>query len=260
MATQVLRQTGTIKQIAHECSNESVGELTIATTHTQARYALPSIIRCFRQSYPEVILHMKQGTPAQIAEMAASGAADFAIATEGMEHFKDIIMMPCYEWNRALVVPREHPLASKAEVPGSITLEDIAEHPIVTYVFGFTGRSRLDDAFSAADLTPNVVFTATDTDVIKTYVRLGLGVGIIASMAYDEAQDSDLVRIDAGHLFASSVTHIGFRRGTFLRRYMLDLIQSFAPHLEPRMVAQAQECFTAAERESLFSSLELPIR
>lgn len=260
MATQVLRQTGTIKQIAHECSNESVGELTIATTHTQARYALPAIIRCFRQSYPEVILHMKQGTPAQIAEMAASGAADFAIATEGMEHFKDIIMMPCYEWNRALVVPREHPLASKAEVPGSITLEDIAEHPIVTYVFGFTGRSRLDDAFSAADLTPNVVFTATDTDVIKTYVRLGLGVGIIASMAYDEAQDSDLVRIDAGHLFASSVTHIGFRRGTFLRRYMLDLIQSFAPHLEPRMVAQAQECFTAAEREALFSSLELPIR
>ena len=260
MATQVLRQTGTIKQIAHECSNESVGELTIATTHTQARYALPAIIRCFRQSYPEVILHMKQGTPAQIAEMAASGAADFAIATEGMEHFIDIIMMPCYEWNRALVVPREHPLASKAEVPGSITLEDIAEHPIVTYVFGFTGRSRLDDAFSAADLTPNVVFTATDTDVIKTYVRLGLGVGIIASMAYDEAQDSDLVRIDAGHLFASSVTHIGFRRGTFLRRYMLDLIQSFAPHLEPRMVAQAQECFTAAEREALFSSLELPIR
>ena len=260
MATQVLRHTGTIKQIAHECSNESVGELTIATTHTQARYALPAIIRCFRQSYPEVILHMKQGTPAQIAEMAASGAADFAIATEGMEHFKDIIMMPCYEWNRALVVPREHPLASKAEVPGSITLEDIAEHPIVTYVFGFTGRSRLDDAFSAADLTPNVVFTATDTDVIKTYVRLGLGVGIIASMAYDEAQDSDLVRIDAGHLFASSVTHIGFRRGTFLRRYMLDLIQAFAPHLEPRTVAQAQECFTAAEREALFSSLELPIR
>ena len=260
MATQVLRHTGTIKQIAHECSNESVGELTIATTHTQARYALPAIIRCFRQSYPEVILHMKQGTPAQIAEMAASGAADFAIATEGMEHFKDIIMMPCYEWNRALVVPREHPLASKAEMPGSITLEDIAEHPIVTYVFGFTGRSRLDDAFSAADLTPNVVFTATDTDVIKTYVRLGLGVGIIASMAYDEAQDSDLVRIDAGHLFASSITHIGFRRGTFLRRYMLALIQSFAPHLEPRTVAQAQECFTAAEREALFSSLQLPIR
>ena len=260
MATQVLRQTGTIKQIAHECSNESVGELTIATTHTQARYALPAIIRCFRQRYPEVTLHMKQGTPAQIAEMAASGAADFAIATEGMEHFKDIIMMPCYEWNRALVVPREHPLASMAEVPGSITLEDIAEHPIVTYVFGFTGRSRLDDAFSAADLTPNVVFTATDTDVIKTYVRLGLGVGIIASMAYDEAQDADLLRIDAGHLFASSVTHIGFRRGTFLRRYMLDLIQSFAPHLEPRTVAQAQDCFTAAEREALFSSLELPTR
>ncbi len=260
MADQVLRQAATIKQIARECSNERVGELTIATTHTQARYALPEIIRAFRRNYPDVTLHMKQGTPAQIAELAASGAADFAIATEGMEHFKDLIMMPCYEWNRAVVVPRDHPLASKADAPGTITLEDIVQHPIVTYVFGFTGRSRLDDAFVAASLEPNVVFTATDTDVIKTYVRLGFGVGIIASMAYDEESDSDLVRIDAGHLFTSSITHIGFRRGTFLRRYMLDLIQSFAPHLEPRTVAKAQECFTAAERETLFRDIGLPIR
>jgi LysR family cys regulon transcriptional activator len=260
MATQVLRQTSVIKQIADECSNEASGELTIATTHTQARYALPSVIQEFRRKYPEVALHMKQGTPAQIAELAASGAADFAIATEGMELFKDLVMMPCYEWNRSVVVPKGHPLAAKAVMANTLTLQDIADYPIVTYVFGFTGRSRLDDAFQAVSLTPNVVFTATDTDVIKTYVRLGFGVGIIASMAYDESQDSDLVRIDASHLFASSVTHIGFRRGTFLRRYMLDLIQSFAPHLEARTVSQAQECATVAERERLFGDIELPVR
>jgi len=260
MATQVLRQTSVIKQIADECSNEASGELTIATTHTQARYALPSIIQAFRNTYPEVALHMKQGTPEQIAELAASGAADFAIATEGMELFKDLVMMPCYEWNRSVVVPKDHPLAIKAGMPNALTLQDIADYPIVTYVFGFTGRSRLDDAFQAVSLTPNVVFTATDTDVIKTYVRLGFGVGIIASMAYDESQDGDLVRIDASHLFASSVTHIGFRRGTFLRRYMLDLIESFAPHLDTRTVGQAQECSTAAEREVLFKGVELPVR
>ena len=259
MATQVLRQTSVIKQIADECSNEASGELTIATTHTQARYALPSIIQEFRSKYPDVALHMKQGTPEQIAELAASGAADFAIATEGMELFKDLVMMPCYEWNRSVVVPSDHPLATKAE-PRSPTLQDIADYPIVTYVFGFMGRSRLDDAFQAVSLTPNVVFTATDTDVIKTYVRLGFGVGIIASMAYDDSQDHDLVRIDASHLFASSVTHIGFRRGTFLRRYMLDLIQSFAPHLDSRTVGQAQECATGAERETLFADIELPVR
>ena len=260
MATRVLRQTSVIKQIADECSNEASGELTIATTHTQARYALPSVIQEFRQKYPEVALHMKQGAPAQIAELAASGAADFAIATEGMELFKDLVMMPCYEWNRSVVVPKGHPLAAKAVMANTLTLQDIADYPIVTYVFGFTGRSRLDDAFQAVSLTPNVVFTATDTDVIKTYVRLGFGVGIIASMAYDESQDSDLVRIDASHLFASSVTHIGCRRGTFLRRYMLDLIQSFAPHLEARTVSQAQECATVAERERLFGDIELPVR
>ena len=260
MAIQVLRQTSVIKQIADECSNEASGELTIATTHTQARYALPSVIQGFRQKYPEVALHMKQGAPAQIAELAVSGAADFAIATEGMELFKDLVMMPCYEWNRSVVVPRGHPLAAKAAMPNTLTLRDIADYPIVTYVFGFTGRSRLDDAFQAVRLTPNVVFTATDTDVIKTYVGLGFGVGIIASMAYDESQDSDLVSIDASHLFASSVTHIGFRRGTFLRRYMLDLIQSFAPHLDARTVSQAQECATVAERNRLFGNIELPIR
>ena len=256
MAGEILAKSRTIKEIAQEYSNKDHGSLTIATTHTQARYALPNVIQKFRAKYPNVALHMSQGNPEQIAELAVSGAADFAIATEGMELFKDLVMMPCYRWNRSVVVPKDHPLEKK----GPLTLEDLAEFPIVTYVFGFTGRSKLDDAFSHAGLSPNVVFTATDTDVIKTYVRLGIGVGIIASMAYDEAQDSDLVRLDASHLFEPSVTHIGFRRGTFLRRYMLDIISEFAPHLDDSIVHDAQACFTTTERESLFETGELPHR
>jgi LysR family cys regulon transcriptional activator len=256
MAGEILAKSRTIKEIAQEYSNKDHGSLTIATTHTQARYALPNVIQKFRAKYPNVALHMSQGNPEQIAELAVSGAADFAIATEGMELFKDLVMMPCYRWNRSVVVPKDHPLEKK----GPLKLEDLAEFPIVTYVFGFTGRSKLDDAFSHAGLSPNVVFTATDTDVIKTYVRLGIGVGIIASMAYDEAQDSDLVRLDASHLFEPSVTHIGFRRGTFLRRYMLDIISEFAPHLDDSIVHDAQACFTTTERESLFETVELPHR
>lgn len=256
MAGDILRQSATIKQIAQEYSNETEGSLTIATTHTQARYALPPVIRDFRQRYPDVALHMNQGTPQQIAELAATGSVDFAIATEGMDLFNDLVMMPCYRWERSIVVPRDHPLAGKQ----SVTLEELAEQPIVTYVFGFTGRSRLDDAFKAKDLVPNVVFTATDTDVIKTYVRLGLGVGIIAKMAYDPATDADLVSIDVSDLFVSSITHIGFRRGTFLRRYMYDFIVRFAPHLDQETVDQAVACATKKERDDLFKDLDLPVR
>jgi len=259
MAGEILREVGAIKQVAQEYSNEKVGSLTIATTHTQARYALPGIIGNFRQNYAGVSLHMNQGSPEQISELAASGEADFAIATEGLELFQDLVMMPCYRWNRAVVVPAEHPLVDIcAQRP--LTLQDVADFPIVTYVFGFTGRSKLDDAFSGAGLTPNVVFTATDTDVIKTYVRLGLGVGIIAHMAHDPVQDADLVALDAAHLFESSVTHIGFRKGTFLRRYMLDFIEAFAPHLDEQLVQQAAACATAKERAELFSEIELPVK
>lgn len=256
MAGEILRQVGAIKQVAQEYSNEKEGSLSIATTHTQARYALPPIISEFRQTYPDVSLHMNQGSPEQIAELAASGEADFAIATEGLELFNDLVMMPCYRWNRAVVVPTEHPLAGI----GKLTLDAVAEYPIVTYVFGFTGRSKLDDAFRAADLSPNVVFTATDTDVIKTYVRLGLGVGIIAHMAHEPAVDGDLVALDASHLFESSVTHIGFRKGTFLRQYMLDFIEAFAPHLDKEMVQRAVAAHSRNERETLFADVELPVR
>ena len=260
MAGQVLRQVETIKQIAQESSDEQQGNLTIATTHTQARYALPAVITEFRSRFPRVALHMSQGSPTQIAELAATGAVDFAIATEGLEHFADLVMMPCYSWNRCVVVPREHPLIERVARHGPLTLEDIAREPIVTYVFGFTGRSRLDEAFLSQGLEPDLVLTATDTDVIKTYVRLGFGIGIIARMALDPERDQDLVALDASHLFAPSITHIGFRKGTFLRRYMYDFIERFAPHLTREQVDAAVACRTRAEREALFLGLRLPDR
>lgn len=255
VAGEILRQCEQIKQIANEFSNEREGVLAIATTHTQARYALPPVIRSFRQAYPDVSLHMNQGTPAQIAEMAADGAVDFAIATEGLEAFPELVTMPCYRWNRCVVVPAEHPLAKA----GKLTLEQLAAYPIVTYVFGFTGRSKLDEAFSLQGLEPKVVFTAADADVIKTYVRLGLGVGIVAGMAVDQRQDSDLVVLDASHLFESSVTKIAFRRGTFLRGYMSAFIEQFAPHLTTEIQQQAIQCRDQKERDKLFESVELPV-
>lgn len=254
-AGEVLRKVESIKQVAQEFSNEKKGSLSIATTHTQARYALPATIRSFIERYPDVSLHMHQGTPMQISEMAADGSVDFAIATEALELFSDLIMMPCYRWNRCVLVPRDHPLTQLSE----LTLEDVAEHPIVTYVFGFTGRSKLDEAFVARGLMPRVVFTAADADVIKTYVRLGLGIGIVAAMAYDERADADLVPLDATKLFASSVTKIGCRRGTFLRGYMYDFIEDFAPHLTREVVQEAFSHPSKTELDELFSHIELPV-
>ena len=254
-AGEILRKVETIKQVAQEFSDEKRGSLSIATTHTQARYALPSSIETFIDKYPEVSLHMHQGTPMQISELAADGTVDFAIATEALELFSDLLMMPCYRWNRCIVVPKDHPLAQL----GELTLEDVASYPIVTYVFGFTGRSKLDDAFFDHGLSPKVVFTAADADVIKTYVRLGLGIGIVAKMAFDEKTDTDLVALDASHLFSSSITKIGFRRGTFLRSYMYDFIKMFAPHLSKDLVEQAYLCTSKIELEALFEDIELPV-
>lgn len=254
LAGQVLRLAENIKQVAQEHSDERRGSLAIATTHTQARYALPPIISEFTLKYPDVALHMQQGTPKQIAQMVSEGQADFAIATESLELFTDLVLLPCYRWNRCVLVPKGHPLATHQ---GPLTLEALAEHPLVTYVFGFTGRSQLDDAFKAKGLTPNVVLTAADADVIKTYVRLGMGVGIVAHMAVDEALDDDLVALDASHLFASSTTKIGIRRGTFMRGYMYDFLERFAPHLTRDRV---DEALTAGPRheQSLFDDLDLP--
>ncbi|ARU57359.1 transcriptional regulator CysB [Oleiphilus messinensis] len=255
VAGEILKKVEGIKQIAQEFSNERKGELAIATTHTQARYALPGIIRSFVEEYPDVSLHMHQGTPMQIAEMAANGTVDFAIATEAMDLFADLIMMPCYRWNRCVIVPKDHPLTQLSE----LTLEAVARYPLVTYVFGFTGRSKLDEAFREKGLSPKVIFTAADADVIKTYVRLGLGVGIVAKMAIDETLDSDLVALDASKLFKPSTTKIGFRKGTFLRGYMYDFIQRFAPHLSKELVDEAYLHNSKTELDELFANIELPM-
>lgn len=255
-AGEILRKVESIKQVAQEFSDERKGSLSIATTHTQARYALPGIIQQFIGQYPDVALHMHQGSPVQIAEMAADGSVDFAIATEALELFNDLVMMPCYSWNRCALVPRGHPLTQHSE----LSLKDIARFALVTYVFGFTGRSKLDEAFMNEGLSPKVIFTATDADVIKTYVRLGLGVGIIAKMAYDPQLDSDLVALDAEHLFEPSVTRIGFRRGTFLRGFMYDFIVSFAPHLTKDVVQEAIALHNKTEVDELFAQVQLPSR
>ncbi|WP_237056554.1 HTH-type transcriptional regulator CysB [Microbulbifer sediminum] len=253
-AGEIMHKVENIKQVAQEFSNDQKGSLSIATTHTQARYALPPVIKSFIARYPEVSLQMNQGTPMQISEMAADGTADFAIATEAMELFSDLIMMPVYRWNRCVLVPRDHPLCQV----GKLSLEDVAQYPIVTYVFGFTGRSKLDEAFLEKGLSPKVVFTAADADVIKTYVRLGLGIGIVADMAVDEA-DEDLVALDASELFESSVTRIGFRKGIFLRGFMYEFIQQFAPHLTRELVDQAAHVGSRAELDELFASIDLPV-
>jgi LysR family cys regulon transcriptional activator len=253
LAGRVLSEIENIQRIAQEYSNDGHGSLSLATTHTQARYVLPTTIRSFIDRYPDVALHMHQGTPMQISELAANRAVDFAIATEALELFENLVMLPCYRWNRSIIVPAGHPLATVER----LSLEAVAAYPIVTYVFGFTGRSQLDQAFAERQLQAKVVLTAVDADVIKTYVRLGLGVGIIATLAYDANEDRDLVALDARHLFEPSITKIGFRRGSFLRGYMYDFMQLFAPHLTreriDRAVSSAKE-----EIDGIFQDVELP--
>ena len=255
VAKQVLDNVNSIKTVAAEHTQPDQGKLTIATTHTQARYALPNVIKRFIGQYPRVSLHMHQGSPQQISEAAAKGRTDFAIATEALHLYQDLIMLPCYHWNRSIVVPKSHPLAQLKD----ISIEDVAQYPIVTYVHGFTGRSELDRAFAQAGKEPQIVFTATDADVIKTYVRMELGIGVLASMAYTKTEDSDLVAIPASHLFEASTTKIGFRRGTFLRTYMYDFIESFAPHLTRERVQQAAQLKTQEEIDALFEGCELPV-
>ena len=256
MAGEILDKVENVRKIAQEYSDQDRGTLSIATTHTQARYLLPDVISEFIRRYPDVALHMHQGTPVQIAEMASKGKVDLAIATEALELFENLIMLPCYRWNRSVIVKHDHSLANEDK----LTLEKLAEYPIVTYVFGFTGRSQLDDAFNAEGYVPKVVFTAADADVIKTYVKLGIGVGIVASMAFDPEIDNELVAIDASHLFEASTTKIGLRRGTFLRGYMYEFIELFAPHLNKALVDEALNAKTNEEIGQLFAGVRLPYR
>jgi LysR family transcriptional regulator, cys regulon transcriptional activator len=235
LAQRVLADIDSLRQVSEEFTREDTGRLAIATTHTQARYALPPVIKRFRERYPNVKLSLHQGNPTQISELTTSGEADFAIATEAIELYEDLVMLPCYEWNRAVLTPPGHALLKSRK----LTLEAVAKYPIITYDFAFTGRSRINEAFSNKGLAPNVVLTAIDADVIKTYVELGLGVGIVAMMAYDPKRDLNVRAIDASHLFEASTTRIGIRRNSYLRGYMYDFIEMFAPHLTRKVVDAA---------------------
>ncbi|MCA6220816.1 HTH-type transcriptional regulator CysB [Photorhabdus antumapuensis] len=255
ISREVLSKIDAIRSVASEHTYPNRGSLYIATTHTQARYALPPVIKGFIERYPQVSLHMHQGSPTQIAEAVSKGSADFAIATEALHLYEDLIMLPCYHWNRTLVVTSDHPLAGKE----SVSIEELAEYQLVTYTFGFTGRSELDVAFDKVGLKPKIVFTATDADVIKTYVRLGLGVGVIANMAVDPVQDKDLVCIDMRDKFSYSTTKIGFRRSSFLRSYMYDFMWRFAPHLTRDVIDQAVALRSNEDIEVMFKDIKLPI-
>lgn len=237
IAGKILREANNLKWVGQEFTNKDVGSLTVATTHTQARYALPPTIRRFTSRYPKVKLTLRQGNPTQISQLVTSGEADVAIATEAIEFFHELVMLPCYQWNRCIITPPKHPLLTL----GKISLEAIVKYPIITYDFAFTGRSKINQAFEARGLVPNVVLTALDADVIKTYVELGLGIGIVAQMAFDPDRDKHLRSIDAGHLFESSTTRIGIRRNSYLRSYVLDFIQMFSPHLNRITVKKAMD-------------------
>lgn len=235
IAERMLRDVDNLKQVGDEFSNESEGSLSIATTHTQARYALPAVVRAFLERYPRVKLSLHQGNPRQVSEMVLNGEADVAIATELIPDEADLVTLPCQQWNRCIVAVPRHPILQ--EKP--LTLEAIARYPLITYDDAFTGRSKVNKAFLGRGLKPNVVLTALDSDVIKTYVGMDLGIGILARMAYDAAEDRKLGMIDASHLFESSTTRLGLRRNAFLRGYVYAFIELFAPHLSRRMVDAA---------------------
>jgi LysR family cys regulon transcriptional activator len=235
IAEKILIEENNLRSVGQEFTDKDIGSLTVATTHTQARYALPPTIRQFTTRYPKIKLTIRQGNPTQISKLVTSGEADIAIATEAIEFFHELVMLPCYQWNRCIITPPEHPLLSLPE----ISLEAIVKYPIITYDFAFTGRSKINQAFEARDLVPNVVLTALDADVIKTYVELGLGIGIVAQMAFDPSRDKHLRSIDAGHLFESSTTRIGIRKNSYLRGYVLDFIKMFSPQLNRIAVKKA---------------------
>ncbi|MES2353081.1 MAG: HTH-type transcriptional regulator CysB [Pseudomonadota bacterium] len=237
IAERILKEVDNLKQVGREFAAETAGSFTVATTHTQARYALPPVIKRFMGRYPDVRLSLKQGSPMQISQTVIDGEADLVIATEAISHFDELVLLPCYQWNRCIVVPPKHPLLKLER----IALEDVASYPLITYDFAFTGRSAMQRAFEQKGLTPNIVLTAIDSDVIKTYVALGLGVGILAQMAFDPKEDPALRSIDASHLFEPSATHIGIRKNTYLRGYAYDFIEMFAPHLTRKAVDTAMK-------------------
>jgi LysR family cys regulon transcriptional activator len=235
MAERMLREAENIKRVGEDITRESEGALTIATTHTQARYRLPPAVKLFIEQYPNVRLNIHQGSPAQVAELVATGEADVGIATESIADRDGLTALPCYTWNRCVVVPQGHSLLKFQP----LTLEKIAEYPIVTYDLGFTGSTSVKRVFEAKGLVPNIVLTAIDSDVIKTYVELGLGVGLLATMAYNAERDRNLAMLDASHLFPNSTTYLGVRRDAYLRGYVYEFIRLVAPHLDRAAVNAA---------------------
>ncbi|MFD1805797.1 HTH-type transcriptional regulator CysB [Pasteurella oralis] len=255
IARELLVKTQSIKAVANEYTQPNHGVLRIATTNTQARYVLPPVVERFSKKYPDVSLHIHQGSPSQIYDALLSGDVDIAITTEAQYLFDDVVLLPCYMWNRSVIVKHDHPLAQCK----NLTIEEVGKYPLVTYTFGFTGVSDLDYAFNSAGILPNIVFTATDADVIKTYVRLGLGVGIMASMAHTEV-DTDLLALKGDHLFAPSAVQIAFKHSTFLRTYMYDFMQYFAPHLTRDVVEKAERLRDKDAVKKLFEGIELAFR
>jgi LysR family transcriptional regulator, cys regulon transcriptional activator len=242
LAATVMLEMQNIKRVGDEFSKVETGTLTIATTHTQARYKLPTAIKQFIEQYPHVKLNIHQGNPSQVTAQVASGEADIGIATEAISLDDRLLCLPCYEWNRCLVVPKGHRLIDA----DPLTLSKIASFPLITYDFAFTGSTIVSKVFHDAGVMPNVVLTAIDADVIKTYVGLGLGVGLIANMAYDEERDKDLVRLDCSHLFPASTTYVGVRKDAFLRNYIYGFIELLAPKFDRKAVDEALKAFRNA--------------
>jgi len=235
MAERMLREVENISRVSDDFTHVDSGSLSIATTHTQARYRLPPAVKAFIERYPDVELHIHQGNPSQVAELVLSGEADIGIATESIVTREALVALPCYSWNRCVVVPPGHPLLQAQP----LTLDKIAAYPIVTYDLGFTGSTSVKKVFEEAGVQPNIVLTAIDSDVIKTYVELGLGIGLLAGMAYNAERDKGLQMLDVSHLFPDSTTYLGVRRDAYLRGYIYDFIQLIAPHLDRKSVNAA---------------------
>lgn len=255
-ARRIMREVENIRNLASDLSGEQEGTLSIATTHTQARHVLPDVLREFRERYPKINLELQQGTSEQIAELVAANRVDFAIATGSRQLFPGLVLLPCYSWDRIVLVPSGHPLTGNKE----LSLRVLAGYPLVTYVFGSTGESSLKKAFADQGLEPNVVFTARDADIIKTYVRMGMGVGIIAPMAYECQDQKDLTALSAAGLFPRVTTWLGYRRDSVLRRYMVDFIAMFAPHLTPQITRKVAQLATQSEVDELLDEVQLPLR
>ena len=235
IAGRILHETENLRHISDEFQAQDSGTLTIATTHTKARYALPPVVKQFIKRYPRVRLNLHQGSPTQIAEQVLAGEADLDIATESLAGYDALVALPCYEWHHCIITPPKHPLLAEKR----LTLEKVAQYPIITYDFAFSGRGKINAAFADRGLSPNVVLTAIDADVIKTYVELGLGIGIVAQMAFIPERDRHLRMIEAPGLFQSSTTRIAIRRNEYLRGYAYDFIELFAPALNHAAVARA---------------------